>query len=418
MIPESEWTKGQREFVGSTFPTPKGGVLTVTGVAGKKNGVVLFFTSCSICSEDIELWDTCHLTTSKGSLVRGQIPCGCSSSIRWTEKQYGILIKRMCKGRDLVFHGYVRGNSSERVTQRTCLILEDKQSGRVWDTTNLSNVLTGMCNPKEKRVNRYKQALKREKDCITRFTSSGYFLEGTKFSKVQGEPVWNYTCPKCSYDEYVTAGVCSGIFKTTGSDLNSGKRSCRCSKVYYWNTEQREYQINRICKEEGLSFLGWEDEEGYKRPTSKFKWRCKRGCLCSSTVDDFINAGCRCFSCRKKCGSNGNGFYRHRVKEKDTLYILRFKEGPYIKVGRTFNFYKRLPQIAKESKNSLESIEVLATYTSNHETVYKIEQQIHNILDSEGYYHTESDWSTETFNLDCQERLSGLLKLSGLKREA
>ncbi|AGH32055.1 hypothetical protein VPIG_00199 [Vibrio phage PWH3a-P1] len=55
-VPESEWTKSQREFVGTKFPTPKGGVLTVVGVSGDKSGSnVKFICECSICSKDTEL---------------------------------------------------------------------------------------------------------------------------------------------------------------------------------------------------------------------------------------------------------------------------------------------------------------------------------------------------------------------------
>lgn len=57
MVPAEQWTKSQREFVGTQFPTPKRGVLTVIGVSEEKSGSSnKFLCECSICSKDEELW--------------------------------------------------------------------------------------------------------------------------------------------------------------------------------------------------------------------------------------------------------------------------------------------------------------------------------------------------------------------------
>lgn len=78
IIPEDQWTESQREFVGSAFPTPKGGVLKVVGVSIEKSGShALFICECSICSKDRELFPE-YFKSLKSSLIRGQSPCGCS----------------------------------------------------------------------------------------------------------------------------------------------------------------------------------------------------------------------------------------------------------------------------------------------------------------------------------------------------
>lgn len=72
MIPESEWTKGQREFIGTQFPTPRGGVLTVVGVSENRTSFkyINFVYECSLCSLDTELFPLGSLYTSKNSLLK------------------------------------------------------------------------------------------------------------------------------------------------------------------------------------------------------------------------------------------------------------------------------------------------------------------------------------------------------------
>lgn len=107
-IPESEWTKNQREFVGRTFPTPKGGVLTVVGVSiEKSNGAAKFICECSMCSADNELFPY-NFSTTKGSLIKGYVPCGCSNKPKWTEEQFNVRIKRECDSRGVHFSRFGR----------------------------------------------------------------------------------------------------------------------------------------------------------------------------------------------------------------------------------------------------------------------------------------------------------------------
>lgn len=92
-VPESEWTKGQREFVGSTFPTPKGGVLTVVGVNSctKSNGRhwgQKFNLICSICSEEKDLWPYGSISSTKNNLEKGKTPCGCRKVNKYSLRDF------------------------------------------------------------------------------------------------------------------------------------------------------------------------------------------------------------------------------------------------------------------------------------------------------------------------------------------
>lgn len=81
------------DFIGQTFPTPKGGVLTVVGDNGLKGDKNRYKVTCSICSLDTELFpDLFYCVKSK--LVNGQCPCGCAFNPKWKESQVEIRIKR------------------------------------------------------------------------------------------------------------------------------------------------------------------------------------------------------------------------------------------------------------------------------------------------------------------------------------
>ncbi|CAL9961504.1 endonuclease [Vibrio phage F99] len=101
VIPESEWTKLQLEFAGTTFKVEKtGATLTVTGISGKsKNYTTVFRVECSVCSKDTELFPE-GFNCRKGSLQNkdgslNKIPCGCSNSPRWTDRQDEIHTQRI-----------------------------------------------------------------------------------------------------------------------------------------------------------------------------------------------------------------------------------------------------------------------------------------------------------------------------------
>jgi len=66
-----ELTEKQKEFLGAQFPTPKGGVLTVIGVAGKVRRVAQFTCSCSLCSTEDGVWCNGSIVSSKGNLKKG-----------------------------------------------------------------------------------------------------------------------------------------------------------------------------------------------------------------------------------------------------------------------------------------------------------------------------------------------------------
>lgn len=414
MIPESEWTKNQREFVGSTFPTPKGGVLTVVGVHGKDSkGSILFDVHCSVCNADIELHPK-NFVSSKAKLTRGLVPCSCSNKFRWTEYQYKIRVKRECDKRGYLFHGW----SEEYNKSKTHLDLENPKTGNRWDSTCIGKLLIGRGDPLE-WVERFRKIVTIDDNIhIKKFMETGKFLTGTEFFRSDRldnsgfKTYWKYICPSCSNDEYVENNICTGVFEGSLSGLKAGQPSCRCTKNYRWSQEQREYQINKICDEEGLSFIGWSYEGGYTDSNSKFKWVCSQGHSCETSTSCFISIGSRCAYCaRGICGYYG--YYPERKDEKDYLYILKFN-GEYIKVGRSFELNRRLKDLSRESGIPKGEIKILQIMTGTHKEVYDTEQWLHEELTERGFYHHESSWTVETFTIDCESVLKYLLDKSDL----
>ena len=132
-----ECTRLQKEFIGTTFPTPKGGVLTVVGCCKEKLGkVALFKVECYICSAEVELFPD-GFKSVKSHLVKGIVPCGCARSPRWNESQYKVLVERECTKRNYKFLGW----SGEFVGHKTKLHLHNLDNGNIWNTTDINNFL-------------------------------------------------------------------------------------------------------------------------------------------------------------------------------------------------------------------------------------------------------------------------------------
>ena len=399
-------------FIGEKFTTPKGGILTVKErySSGKHPK---YICECSICSKDKELWPYGSIIGDKNTLLNAGCCCGCSKSNRWSEDQNYIRVKRKCSERGYIFHGWYGDYNKSK----TYLDLENPITGNRWNSTNLFSFLGGSGDPVEglKKISDAKFSY--DEQHIQDFHKAG-FSKDYKFWRSERKDsqgyltFWNYTCPICSKDAYVSAGVCKGVFEGHIGSLKEGRKSCRCYKAYRWSQGQREYQIKGICKEEGLIFIGWKDPEGYTSYKSKFLWVCSEGHERETSVDDFLQ-GKRCRVCyvnRVKSVSGFYGYYPDRAEEQDYLYIIKFGNN-YLKVGRSFNILQRFNHLTWQSGISQEDIEILQLYTSNHQVVYDTEQWLHEELRERGFEYNEEDglWSIELFSLDCISVLEYLL---------
>ena len=379
------------DFIGREFPTPKGGVLTVVKLSDNKCcSNKRYLCVCSICSKDKELFPS--LFDVLPSNLKKCTPCGCAKSPRWTEYQNLIRVRRECTKRKYIFHGFAEKYKGTT----TKLSLENPATSSKWSTTNINSFLGGVGDPVAGRELVREGSVVPVEQHIKDFFRTGSFLEGTLFKPSEDKKYfYNYECPRCSFDEYVKEGLCTGIFQSFIGHLKDGKLSCRCSTHPSWTEKQREYQLKEICKKDGLTFVGWETE--YKRYTSYFFWLCKEGHLCKTSVDNFIR-GNRCITCAEGAC---NGHYPLRHTEDDYLYIMLLDD-IMIKCGRSFNFKRRSREVEIASSKK---VEVLHLFTGTHKEVYDIEQKVKDIMYVNGlnYYTTNSTtWggSTECYKKD------------------
>jgi hypothetical protein len=385
MKPFEELTPDQKEFIGTTFPTPKGGVLTVVGVDKVKRGSnARFILECSICSQDKELFPERFLS-EKGNLIEGKVPCGCGASVRWDETQYIIKIKRECEKRGYEFKGWV----SNFKGVYTKLKLYNPVTENEWYTTNIDKFLNdGNGDPVEGREKTVEGSLKGDDVHIEAFMKTGVFLKGTIFTRNKERvdsrgsySYWDVTCPECSNDVYFQNKLCNGVFTSYVGTLKLGQQPCRCGKSFRWTKEQRKFKIKNTLEKECSTWDGWVNlEVGYENAKSKFKWICQKGHFCNTSVNNFIS-GKRCKTCAM-LESSCYGYYKDKTQEKDFLYVYIFKGLPYIKVGRTFEPDRRLKEnqqrVNKYYHNKKHKISTVRLYSSTHEIIYNLEQYLVN----------------------------------------
>lgn len=162
---------------------------------------------------------------------------------------------------------------------------------------------------------------------ISDFMSTGKFKEGTKFWKSErvdskgAHQHWNYTCPICSHDEYVKAGLCSGVFESASTHLKRGKISCRCSSFYRWTKDQYAYRIKKKMDESGTADVFIRICSNFKNSKSKFIRKCSRHGRYETSISDYCsyNIGCPICGCRDQKEA-----YINIIKKGDEVVALKF----------------------------------------------------------------------------------------------
>lgn len=413
MIPESEWTKGQREFVRTQFKTDKGSVLTVTGVAGKRGTEAIFNLECSICSKDTELFPS-GFTSVKGNLIKGVVPCGCSKTPKWSNEQDLILTNRLLteKMPHLEAVDSIKEKGKDRKFILECEVCS--KDSELWPHGSITSVKGSLvsgqipcgCSKKPQWTQPQYETLINRK-CLER----GYEFQGF-IGEWEGAYTYLQLYNPRNNHRWNTANIHSLLNSGNGCPLEG---IATISDKLRTPQVEREKQIKSVLKVSYGEFIGWENE--YKNSSSKFHWLCSEGHPCKVSVNDFLHSGTRCRTCFKiKQREEGEfyGYYPLRKDEMDYLYIIHFKQGGYIKVGRSFDIQRRINQLLKISNHKRDEIGIVATYTGTHGDVYHTEQMIHSELTEMGFYHNESDWTVETFNVGCQELLFHLLNRSSL----
>lgn len=260
-----------------------------------------FKVFCSVCSQDPELHGDGVFSTLKGNLKKGRLPCGCSERHQLTMQQHEIKVRRICDERGYKVNKFLWGVDNDFTTKY--VDLSCTLCGHSWDTTTISHLYSGSGCPGCRYIKTGNHKRKPEAEMIASFTVSGSFVEGTTFTRTTekiGEVlIWNVTCPVCSIDEYVQAGLCSGVFPSIGPSLRQGQLACRCGKNHALTKQQMEYKIRKICAETSShTFVRWDDEERFK--VNDYIWlNCDVHGDWKVRVSHFTHTGSRCPDCAK-----------------------------------------------------------------------------------------------------------------------
>lgn len=215
-----------------TAPTfGKEGQLQVVGCNGDSRTFKYYILYCTECSKDVEIFGEGYFKSLKTNLSKGRLPCGCSSSTKWTRGQYEVLCSRKAEELGYQFLGFL---GAWRFNNTNVKLLCEKHGE--WSSGGIANLLRGRGCPGCRADNYWKSNRKDDEAMLQSFFESGAFHPDTKFWRsdrmnYRGHKLfWNVHCPVCD----VTVDSFCG-------NLQQGKKPCDCSI----NT-QREAYINFV----------------------------------------------------------------------------------------------------------------------------------------------------------------------------
>lgn len=373
--------KTEEDFVGMKIKSNQGTVYEILPWDGKrteKGNVKLYPIRCEVCEKSPVYFDS-KFYIRKGDALCGYTPCGCSRSYKMNREQLDRVCTKICEDAGKRFLGVAEYN--EKTINKSLLVIYCPIHNTTQSTTSLNSMRGGsygcdLCA----REGISKSKIKTDEYFLSTFKIPDHVsLTRDTITEYQKgyKPYWYLTCDKCSNDKYVKAGLCSGIFKTTHGQLQSGQLPCRCSKSKGLTKEMVMFDIEAVCRKRGYTFHDFvEEPRSYGR--AKFTYTCNRGHLNYSDRHKMVtmNYGC------KKCSEFGTTY--STPDREDFLYLILLWDKEcdiFLKVGRTFERRRRYREYIKEG---LLVSEVLVL-TGRHEGVYMLEQMCHDYLREEHY---------------------------------
>lgn len=247
------------------------GKLEVIEIAGKQGNITTFKVTCTECSKDKELFPDGYFVSTKGNLVRGKKPCGCSKSPKWEEWQYLILAHRAAKDHFIV-HGFIE----EFKGKNTKLNLECLKDGHRW-TASIHNIINkgtgcprcyGNAKPTEQ------EALQK---CIVICKEMGYNVIGFPYGYKNAYSRFQYNCEmhgkqRVNYNNFVHGGKrCRGCWKDRQKDTGNGngyypERKDETDFLYVLNFNDKFIKVGRSFDVDGrIKNLKKPSESGIKK---------------------------------------------------------------------------------------------------------------------------------------------------------
>lgn len=357
--------------IGESFPSKKGGVLTIIGVSDEKVGrSTKHLVVCSLCSEDTELFPEPFRILYK-KLSNGQNPCACTT-YRYNEEQVKLLIKRKCKDLGHTFLGFKDGFRSSHET--VPLIRCDHGTVEYYSCHQYINYIENGCE----KCSDFKNSLK--SDGVENYPPN---VIDIKYEN----KYYYYRCSNCSEDWYVLNGYCNGWFKFIGHRLRKSKFSCRCNTDKYFGDEN--FRLGKAVKGQesnpDIEVISLEGDDVLINCKIHGESRQNYGCCCEGRTP-------------KCCTRSGWGLIKGFEQRKDNLYFIHmsFEGESFIKIGRAFNIPCRQKVLSEHYKTNL-----LGFLTDTHKNIVIYEKFYHSTFN---HYKVKPltlfDGYTEVFSVD------------------
>ena len=232
------------------------GKLEVVGIAGKQGNITTFKVTCTECSKDKELFPDGYFVSTKGNLIKGVKPCGCSKSPKWKAFQFLILASRAGEKKNFIVHGF----AEEFKNQKTKLNLECLKDGNRWTTSIASIINSGNGCPKCKGVNLAEQKKTPEhtalQKCIDICKEMNYDVIGFPDGYKNAKSHFEYLCPVhgkqiVGYNSFVNNGNrCMYCWKDRQVELGNGngyypERKDEIDFLYVLNFNDKFIKVGR-----------------------------------------------------------------------------------------------------------------------------------------------------------------------------
>lgn len=212
--------------------------LQVVGWSGKRSdGKDKFYISkCNRCGKDNDLFGEGYFRSLKTSILAGQVPCGCSKSIKWSKDQYIVLCSRKAEELGYTFIGF----EGEWLASRTKVKMFCEKHGE-WRSGSINNLVSSGngcvgCGFDKSLAAARQVNMKSNETMIKSFFASGAFHPDTKFWRSDRKTgdgkrsYWYISCPECGETGESQAG-----------NLQLGSRCCGCGMH-----RQKEAYINLV----------------------------------------------------------------------------------------------------------------------------------------------------------------------------
>lgn len=348
----------------------------------KREGYKYYFShTCRICESDVYSQNGIGNNTFIGNysvMCKGSKYCRCNKrAYKLNEDQIRLRVSLECNKNNVQLLGWLSDYSGYKTK---CKLICKKHKQPLAKSITINNILHKTTCSLKCKICRKEFELNERQKVLTSL------LRGTNYIGFAGKNAQDIyvICEKCSFDEFTTNGLCSGVFKTTFNNLRRGSKCCRCSLTPTYTKEMRRYQIERLMKEEdSLTFVDWTTEYTDVDKT-RFSYSCEKHGESECNLNNFINNGRRCKGCRNE--KMQWRVYKDRYNEIDNLYTLSCysEEEEFLKIGRTFNVNKR-----ESDYNVIPYITDYEVILSDvHYVIYWLEQKLHRYFKE---YHYQPD---------------------------